>query len=343
MRSMTQDLISIIILTSKWAAQENLLYKCLQGIYRQSFREFEIILVTNGLEKNHVNDIRNRHPSVRIIENEENKGCAGGRNQGIQLARGNYIVTLDDDMVPDNRWLEELIKLSSRGGRIGMLASKVLFSSTPGIIDCAGVEISKDGNVYGRKGLTTDGGGLEQIEEVFCPSGGAAFYKREVFEEVGLFDEAYFIYYEEVDLAFRARLAGWRCLYVPYAVLFHHHAWSLGHESSSKIFLLERNKIFTILKNWPLRYMIYYAPLIAAYDILADFYYLLKKRDLSRLKAKVSALKQLPRVLRERSKIQSNRRIPYTDIDKFWGPYYSPWVIYQRRRQLNSILQEKIS
>jgi GT2 family glycosyltransferase len=340
---MAQDLISIIILTSKWGEQGKPLDKCLQGIYRQSFREFEIILVTNGLEHDHVTEIKNEHPGVRIIENRENKGCAGGRNQGIQEARGNYIVTLDDDMVPDNKWLEELMKFKSRDERIGMLASKVLFNSNPDIIDCAGVEISKDGNVYGRMGLTRDRGGLEQIEEVFCPSGGAAFYKREVFEDVGLFDEDYFIYYEEVDLAFRARLAGWRCLYVPQAVVFHHHAWSLGHESSSKIFLLERNKILTILKNWPIRYMLYYAPLIVAYDILADCYYLLKKSDLSRFKAKVSALKQLPRALKERSKIQSNRRISYADMDKFWGPYYPPWFIYQRRRWLNRILREKSS
>ena len=337
---MVQNLISIIILTSRWGEQGKLLDNCLEGIYRQSFKGYEIILVTNGLRKNHVNEIRNRHHNVRIIENEENKGCAGGRNQGIQEARGDYIVTLDDDMVPDDRWLEELMKWASKYERVGMLASKVLFSFNPDFIDCAGVEISRDGNVYGSKGLTKDSAGCGEIEEVFCPSGGAAFYRREVFEDVGLFDEDYFIYYEEVDLAFRARLAGWRCLYVSQAVLFHHHAWSLGHESSSKIFLLERNKILTILKNWPLRYMIYYAPLIAAYDILADGYYLFKKKDISRFMAKVSALRQLPRILRERSKIQSNRKISYADIDKFWGPYYSPWFIYQRRRRLNRILQE---
>jgi GT2 family glycosyltransferase len=338
---MAQNFVSIIILTSRWEEQGRLLDKCLQGIYQQSFREFEIILVTNGLGKSQVNSIRNRHSSVKIIENEENKGCAGGRNQGIQKARGNYIATLDDDMVPDNRWLEELIRWASKDERVGMLASKILFSSNPNIIDCAGVEISKDGNVYGSKGLTIDdGSGLEQIEEVFCPSGGAAFYKREVFEEVGLFDEDYFIYYEEVDLAFRARLVGWQCLYVPQAVLFHHHAWSLGHESNRKIFLLERNKILTILKDWPLKYMIYYAPLIAAYDIFADGYYILKKKGFSRFKAKISALRQLPRVLRERSKIHCNRRISYADMNKFWGPYYSPWFIYQRRRRLNNILKQ---
>lgn len=340
---MTENLISVIVLTSKWRENNSHLDKCLLGLYSQSFKEFEIILVTNGLKKSQVNEIRNRHLKVKIIENEENNGCAGGRNQGIKESHGKYIVTLDDDMVPDNKWLDELMKWISVDERTGMLASKVLFSSDPDIIDCAGVEISKDGNVYGRKGLTRDDGGLEQIEEVFCPSGGAAFYKREIFEEVGLFDEDFFIYYEEVDLAFRARLVGWRCLYIPQAVLFHHHAWSLGHESSSKIFLLERNKILTILKNWQLRHMIYYAPLIAAYDILADAYYLLKKKDLSRLKAKVSALKQLPRVLKERSKIQSNRKISYAEMDKFWGPYYSPWSIYQRRRRLNRILQEKSS
>ena len=339
----TQPLISIIILTSRWEEKENILDKCLEGLYGQTFREFEVILVCNGLKNSQVSEIRNKHPYLKIIENEKNNGCAGGRNQGIKESKGNYIVTLDDDMIPDRRWLEELIRCITADERIGMLASKVLFSSDPDIIDCAGVEISKDGNVYGIKGMTKDDGGPEQIEEVFCPSGGATFYKREVFEEVGLFDEDFFIYYEEVDLAFRARLAGWRCLYVPRAVLFHHHAWSLGHESSSKIFLLERNKILTILKNWPLKQMIYYAPLIVTYDLLADGYYLFKKNDLSRLKAKFSALKQLPRVLKERQKIQGNRKISYADMDKLWGPYYSPWFIYQRRRRLNRILQEKTS
>lgn len=336
---MAKNLVSIIILISKWGEEGIHLDRCLQGIYQQSYREFEIILVTNGLTKNQVSSLRNRHSCVRIIENEENKGCAGGRNQGIQKAQGNYIVTLDDDVVPDNRWLEELMRWASKGERVGMLASKMLFGSDPHIIDSAGLEIGRDGNAYSRKGLSKDGG-FEQTEEVFGPCGGTAFYKREVFEDIGLFDENYFIYYEDIDLAFRARLAGWKCLYVPQAVVFHHHSWSLGEESSSKIFLLERNRILTILKNWPVRHLICYSLLIAAYDILADGYYLFKKKDLSRLKAKISALRQLPRVLKERSKIQSNRRISHEDMDKFWGPYYSPWAIYQRRRRLNHILKQ---
>lgn len=337
---MARNFISIIILISKWGKDGRHLDKCLQGIYRQSFREFEIILVTNGLERNHVNEIKNRHTGVRIIANEENNGVAGGRNQGVLEARGNYIVTLDDDAVPDNRWLEELVRWASKGERVGMLASKMLFGSEPYIIDSAGLEISRDGNGYNRKGLMRDGG-FEQIEEIFSPCGGAAFYKREIFEDVGLYDEIYNLYgYEDLDLAFRARLAGWKCLYVPQAVVFHHHSWSLGEGSSSKNFFLERGKILTILKNWPLRYMIYYAPLIAAYDLLADGYHMLGKNDFSRLKAKISVLRQLPRVLRERSKIHRNRRLSYVDMNKFWGPCYPPWVIYQRRRRLNHILKQ---
>ena len=89
--------------------------------------------------------------------------------------------------------------------------------------------------------------------------------------------------------------------------------------------------------------MIYYAPLVVTYDLLADGYYLFKKNDLSRLKAKFSALKQLPRVLKERDKNQSTRKISSVEMDKLWGPYYSPWFIYQRRRRLNRILQKKTS
>ena len=162
--------------------------------------------------------------------------------------------------------------------------------------------------------------------------------KRELFEDIGLFDEDYFIYYEDVDLAFRARLAGWQCLYVPQAIAFHHHSWSLGQESSQKIFFIERNKILTILKNWPIRAMLLYAPLIIGYDLMADGYYILLKKDFSRLRAKLSALRQLPRVLRERSKIHGNKKISAPTISKFLAAPYAPWVIYKRRCRLNHIL-----
>ena len=153
-----------------------------------------------------------------------------------------------------------------------------------------------------------------------------------------MFDENYFIYYEDVDLAFRARLAGWQCLYVPQAIAFHHHSWSLGQESSQKIFFIERNKILTILKNWPIRAMLLYAPLIIGYDLMADGYYILLKKDFSRLRAKLSALRQLPRVLRERSKIHGNKKISAPTISKFLAAPYAPWVIYKRRCRLNHIL-----
>ncbi|OGW16620.1 MAG: hypothetical protein A3G93_16465 [Nitrospinae bacterium RIFCSPLOWO2_12_FULL_45_22] len=334
---MAQKFVSIVVLTSKWGERGKHLDECLQGIYRQSFRDFEIILVTNGLGESQVHSIRKKYDKLKIIKNEVNKGCATGRNQGIEQSRGNYIVTLDDDVIPDDSWLEELVTPALNDESVGMVASKILYSSRPDTIDSAGIEISKDGNAYHRKGLARNGG-YEQSEEIFGPCGAAALYKRELFEDIGLFDEDYFIYYEDVDLAFRARLAGWQCLYVPQAIAFHHHSWSLGQESSQKIFFIERNKILTILKNWPIRAMLLYAPLIIGYDLMADGYYILLKKDFSRLRAKLSALRQLPRVLRERSKIHGNKKISAPTISKFLAAPYAPWVIYKRRCRLNHIL-----
>jgi hypothetical protein len=331
-----QIMVSFIVLLSKYGDQID---RCLKSILQQTFKNYEIILVANGLTAQTVRSLRQKYPSLTILQNKDNLGSSRGRNQGILAAKGEYIATLDDDVVPDRRWLEELMTWVLKEGGFGMWASKILLRGCcSGIIDSAGIEISKNGQAYNRNHLHRNDAS-EQPEEVFGPCSAAAIYKKDLFEDIGLFDEDYFIYYEDVDLAFRARLAGWKCLYIPQAIAFHHHSWSLGQGSYRKNFFMERNKLLTIIKNWPLKYMLYYAPRIAAYDLLTDTYYILRKKDFSRLKAKVSAFKQLPRVLRERSKVHDKRRISDTEMDNFWESGYSPWVLYQRRRRLNHLLQ----
>jgi GT2 family glycosyltransferase len=136
--------------------------------------------------------------------------------------------------------------------RAGMCASKIVFHGDRGRIDKAGHLIYFDGLNHGRGSGERDAGQFDQPAEVLFPDGAAALYRRSMLEDVGLFDEAFFAYGDDADLGLRGRLAGWNCIYVPGALVMHIHSATAGKFSALKAFLIERNRIFVAVKNFPL-------------------------------------------------------------------------------------------
>jgi len=314
------------------------LEECLSALLAQTYSSYEIILVDNGSSDGSVEFVAERFRQVRIIENGENLGFAAGNNVAIRVAQGDYIVTLNNDTRAEPDWLEELVKVVETDPRIGMCASKMLFYHHTGILNSTGISLDVAGIAWDRRGGERDDGREREPIEIFGPCAGAALYRREMLDEIGLFDEDFFAYHEDVDLAWRARSRGWRCVYNPRAVVYHVHSGTGLEGSAFKNRLLGRNKIWTIVKNYPSPHIFLYLPLIAFYDLAAVFYSLLKRRDPSPLQGRLASLGLLPEMLRKRREIQSRR----TSSEFPWfSPLVDPITMLRRYERFQSFVASR--
>lgn len=212
-----------------------------------------------------------------------------------------------------------------------MVAAKVLYMAPPSLIDSAGIEIDRAGFAWNRYNGQPEELDEREPYEVFGPSAAAALYRREMLDDVGLFDEGFFAYYEDVDLAWRARLRGWRCLYVPTARVYHVHSATSGHGSPFKQYYLTRNKLWTTLKNYPAPALWLRLPTILLYDLMADLYRLILERDASSIRGRLAALGGLPTVLHQRRIIQQQRRISRRALSEWMIPPLNPVRPLRRR------------
>ncbi len=312
-------LISVIILN--WNGKE-CLPSCLRSVKGQSYPNLEIILVDNASTDGSLDDMHHLFPDLRVIANPKNLGYGGGNNRGIEEARGEYVFILNNDTELENDCVEWLWKGIERDERTGTATPKILLYDRRDMIDAAGLTIYPDGLSIGRghcEAQTKYG----RREEVFSGSGCASLYRKKMLDEIGLFDEDFFAYAEDTDLGWRARLAGWKAYYVPEATVYHHHSRQFGTYSTRKAFLVERNRIWVALKNFPPSLLC----LSPFYTLVRYFYQAvaaLTRRGASGrfreessvlllipivLKALLSGLTGLPVVLKKRRQIQDKKRI----------------------------------
>jgi GT2 family glycosyltransferase len=235
----------ITVVVPTLAADESLA-ECLASLQNQSFRDFEIIVVDNSGKQ-----LVQASNLVKVISNQTNVGFGAAINQAFHASNAPYLATLNDDAAAHPQWLQALVSAIDAGPDIGMCASQVRLAGD-GRIDSAGMLLCADGSSKQRGHLDPPEKYLKK-EEALCPSGSAALYRRAMLEEIGLFDESFFLYCEDTDLGLRARWAGWECLYVPDAVVDHVYSHSAGRASRLKAYYVERNRLFLIVKNFPLR------------------------------------------------------------------------------------------
>ena len=209
--------------------------KCLTSIEGQTYHPLEIILVDNASTDGSVELIKNNFPNVKLIVNESNLGFGGGNNVGIRASQGRYIMILNNDTRLDPKCIEELKRCIEKDERFGACASKILLEDENNLIDAAGIVIYPDGLSIGR-GRLERGDRYNEETEVFAGSGCACLYRREMLEDIGLYDEDFFAYADETDMGWRARLAGWKCIYNPKAVVYHCHSATAGKYSPFKAF-----------------------------------------------------------------------------------------------------------
>ncbi len=198
-----------------------MLDSCLGSLRRQKYPKTEVLVVDDASTDESVALVRSRYPDVRLITLAQNCGFAAAANVGMSLAAGEIIALLNNDAEADPEWLLELVKALEEDPLAGIATSKVLLYDRRDIIHSAGDLLRRDGLPGNRGVWERDYGQYDEPGYVFGGCGAAVAYRREMLEDIGLFDERFGSYLEDVDLAWRARLAGWRCLYVPAALVRH--------------------------------------------------------------------------------------------------------------------------
>ncbi len=274
------------------------LERCLSSLAAQTDRAFEVILVDNASSDDSVEWVAAHFPDVQIISADKNLGFAAGTNLGIRAARGEFIATLNNDTEVEREYLERLCA-PMRHPQVGACAALMLEFERRERIDAAGIRVDRAGFAWNRLQGRRVNAWLKP-REVFGACAGAALYRRAMLDELGLFDEDYFGFYEDVDLAWRARRAGWKCLLVPDARVYHVHGASFRQGSAQKLFLLARNRWWTLLKNYPMPSLLLNLPLILLLDQVALLWALVRYRSLAPLRGRAAALRGIPRVFAKR-------------------------------------------
>jgi len=319
---------SVIILN--WNGKK-FLQECLDSLGAQTYRDFETILIDNGSTDNSAAFVQELYPWVRLVALPENTGFSGGNNRGLAECRGDYIVTLNNDTKVEPEFIAELVKVAESDSAIGMVAAKMLNFYETGRIDSVGIRVTTAGLGVNRGVGETDRGQYDAAGEVFGACAGAALYRRAMLDEVGFFDAAFFAYYEDTDLAWRARLAGWRCVTAPGAVVYHVHSATSGRMSPFTVYQVQRNKWYTIIKNWPASILLKRIPLIATFDLAALVLAVLRGRGLAAFKARFDVLKSLPRLLRARATVQRMRKISGADVEMLFTRGEGPLSTFRRK------------
>lgn len=303
-----EKVMDISVVIPNWNGA-HLLPGCLDALRRQTYPGREVIVVDNASRDDSLRVLR-AYPEVRVVSLPHNRGFAGGCNAGIRVASGRFIALLNSDTEAEAGWLENVLAAFERQPEAGLVASKMLLFDRRSVLHAAGDFYRLDG-IPGNRGVwQPDSGQYDQEEFVFSANGGSAAYRRAMLEQVGLLDEDFFFSCEDVDLAWRAQLAGWRCIYAPQAVVYHMLSATGGGVTAS--FYDGRNCIYLLAKDYPSSLWRRYWPAILRAQARITLEALRAWRGSAaraRLRGQLAGLLGLPHMLRKRPAVQATRRV----------------------------------
>jgi GT2 family glycosyltransferase len=301
----TRPEVSIVIVT--WNGRRHL-EACLTAVAAQRGIDAETILVDNASTDGTVDFVRARFPWVRVVALGINRGFAGGNNAGAREARASVLAFLNNDTIAAPDWLSRLIGALDLTRRVALATSRIVYMHPAGVIDSAGDGMTRAGGAFKR--LHGSPATLaEESREVFGACGAAFAVPKPVFDEIGGFDEEFFASHEDVDLSYRARLLGYRCRYVPGAVVRHHGSATLGRVSAFSVFQGQRNLEWVYVKNTPPSLMVRTIGGHLIYNAAAAIHFVRGGQGRAFARAKLAALAGLPRMWRKRKTIQRTRRV----------------------------------
>ena len=326
-----------------WNRRE-LLRACLQSLSRQNLNHtFEVALVDNGSQDNSAEMAESEFGTMgafhlKIIRNGENRGFCAANNQGFAATESEFVAVLNNDAEAEPGWLGELLKAFDHGADVGMAASKIVSYENPRRIDKVGHLIYPDGQNRGRGTGEYDSGQYDESEEALWPDGCAAMYRRAMLEEIGGFDEDFFAYADDAELGLRARIAGWKCWYMPQAVVRHRRGETLGVRSAGRLRLIERNRVLLAAKLFPWS-LLWLNPFYYAARLGAGMWAAARGRgEVSKyegaggklraawamIRGDAEALTMLPATLRKRAAMERIRKLPPREVKALLKKYRIP-------------------
>ena len=284
---------------------------CFDSIKNQTYKNYEIIFTDNNSADESVKFTEDNYPEINLIKLDHNTGFARAVNEGIKNSKGEYVLLLNNDTECDKFFLEEMLS-GFKSETTGSVACKMLNYSDRTKIDDAGDFIKFWGSPYARGHSETDLGQYDNEEYIFGACAGAAIYKREVFDKVGLFDEDFFAYYEDVDFSFRMQLEGYKCFYNPKAVCYHKRGATTNSKMGFQTALCEQNLIALRIKNYPAAMLLKRFPLFILARIKRYLHFLTGHSFLlftCAVKGYLKGIMKIPESLSKRKMIQSKRKV----------------------------------
>lgn len=312
---------SVAVIIPNWNGKK-LLEVSLASLQKQSFSTFETVVVDNGSTDDSVSFIEEKYPQIKIVKLEKNYGFATAINAGVKAVRTDYVAFLNNDTEVDKYWLAELMRATEKHPEVISFCSRLLNFDDRKQIDGVGIRINEVGQARSIGWLEKDQGQYESEMFIFGATGGAALFKRDIFIKVGMFDEHYFMYSEEVDWAFRAQFLGYKSLYVPKAIIYHKHKASSGKRKDMLEYWQFTNMYMTIIKNFPttilLRKWRWLKIILVYFNTI--FYQLRSGFFWQPFAVTGILLWRLPYLLSQRVKIQSSRQVSDEYIEGFLYP-----------------------
>jgi GT2 family glycosyltransferase len=295
----------------------NYLESCLKALKTQTYPTLEITIVDNGSVDGSVEWLTHYYPGLQLLAFSENAGFSRAFNYAVKSTTHPFILSLNPDVVVQPGFVAELIQTISEDDRIGVVTPKLLRADDPAFLDSTGLFIDRRRRPYDRGQLCTDRGQFDNLRVVFGACGAAALYRRTMLEDLAYngeyFDEDFFAYYEDVDLAWRAQARGWQAIYTPRAIAAHVRGWGDTIRKSQERRewkgprLALCNRYLTIVKNDTLHNLILDIPLILAAEIPRLVYFAMRKPSL--LLGIVDFFQKLPSIWRKRRQIRHRQLI----------------------------------
>jgi GT2 family glycosyltransferase len=303
-RAASSPLVSVIIVT--FNARRHIAC-CLDALLAQTYPTLEIIVVDNGSSDGTADDVAAQFPDVRLVRSPRNLGYAGGNNLGVVHAHGEFLAFLNPDTEAAPGWLAGLVRVLDGDATRGLATSKILLFDRRDRINTCGNDVHYTGLAFCR-GLEQPATAFKQAEDVAAVSGAAFLMRRDLFTQLGGFDERFFMYLEDTDLSWRAALAGYRCVFAPDSIVYHHYAVRI---SASKTFYLERNRYLLLLRNCRAATLLLLSPALLLVEAVTGGYAAL--RGPAHLAAKLRAWWWIPRhwpaIVSARRCVQRERRV----------------------------------
>ena len=305
----------VAVIVVNWNGRQ-FLEHCLAALMAQTVTPWEIFVVDNASSDDSLSIVR-QFSSIRLIALDENAGFAGGNNLALKKvsAEAEWIALLNPDAYPEPRWLQALLESSRRQIDFDIFGSRLINAENPAVLDGIGDVYHVSGLVWrnGHGDFQAEGG--EKEREIFSPCAAAAMYRRSAMDAAHGFDEDYFCYVEDVDLGFRMRLAGHRCLYVPDSVVHHVGSGTTGGQHSDfSLYHGHRNLVWTFVKDMPGVLFWVLLPLHVLLNLVTVIWFGLRGRGGVILRAKRDAILGLPKMWNKRNKIQTGRVVSIKEI-----------------------------